>query len=76
VTRGSLHQGDASIHLTRKEIDLLLLLLEQRPNVVTKEQIYGHLWPNIFVSEASLQALVSDLREALDAGDVLIQSRL
>jgi hypothetical protein len=53
--------GDASIHLTRKEIDLLLLLLEQRPNVVTKEQIYGHLWPNIFVSEASLQALVSDL---------------
>ena len=61
-------KGDASIHLTRKEIDLLLLLLEQRPNVVTKEQIYGRLWPDIFVSEASLQALVSDLREALDAG--------
>jgi DNA-binding winged helix-turn-helix (wHTH) protein len=61
-------QGDASIHLTRKEIDLLLLLLEQRPNVVTKEQIYGRLWPDVFVSEASLQALVSDLREALDAG--------
>ena len=56
------------VHLTRKELDLLLLLLDERPNVVTKEQIYGRLWPEVFVSEASLQALVSDLREVLHTG--------
>jgi len=56
------------IHVTRKELDLLLLLLELRPNVATKEQIYARLWPDVFVSEASLQALVSDLRETLHAG--------
>jgi DNA-binding winged helix-turn-helix (wHTH) protein len=58
-----------AIHVTRKELDLLLLLLAERPNVVTKEQIYARLWPNVFVSEASLQALVSDLREILHSGD-------
>ena len=57
-----------SIHVTRKELDLLLLLLDERPNVVTKEQIYARLWPDVFVSEASLQALVSDLREILQTG--------
>ena len=56
------------VHVTRKELDLLLLLLHERPNVVTKEQIYARLWPDVFVSEASLQALVSDLREILHIG--------
>jgi len=57
-----------SIHVTRKELDLLLLLLDLRPNVVTKEQIYARMWPDVFVSQASLQALVSDLREILRTG--------
>ena len=58
-------RGDEPIHLTRKAFDLLVLLFEQRPNAVTKEEIHQRLWPETFVSESSLQALVSEVRQAL-----------
>ena len=55
-------------HLTRKAFDLLVLLIEQRPNVVPKEEIHARLWPDTFVSESSVQALISEIRQALDDG--------
>jgi DNA-binding winged helix-turn-helix (wHTH) protein len=58
----------ASVHLTRKGFDLLLLLLENRPNAVSKEQIYARVWPNTFVAESSLQTLIHEIREAIDSG--------
>jgi DNA-binding winged helix-turn-helix (wHTH) protein len=61
-----LWKESAPVHLTRKAFDLLLLLIDHRPNVVTKDQIYQRLWPDTFVSDASLQALVSEVRDALD----------
>jgi DNA-binding winged helix-turn-helix (wHTH) protein len=59
---------DASrpVHLTRKAFDLLLLLLEHRPSAVSKEQINARLWPDTFVSEASLQTLIHEIRQAID----------
>jgi len=57
----------ASVHLTRKGFDLLLLLLENRPNAVSKEQIYARVWPNTFVAESSLQSLIHEIREAIDS---------
>ena len=53
-------------HLTRKAFDLLMLLIEQRPKVVTKQEIHARLWPQTFVSESSVQALISEIRQALD----------
>ena len=58
-------RDDEPIHLTRKAFDLLVLLVEERPNAVSKEAIHQHLWPDTFVSESSLQALVSEVRQAL-----------
>ena len=55
-------------HLTRKAFDLLLLLLECRPNAVSKEQTYARLWPDTFVAESSLQTLVHEIRHAIDQG--------
>jgi DNA-binding winged helix-turn-helix (wHTH) protein len=55
-----------AVHLTRKAFDLLLLLLEHRPNAVSKEQIYTRLWPNTFVAESSLQTLIHEIRQAID----------
>lgn len=60
-----LWRGAQLFHLPRKAFDLLLLLLEHRPNAVPKEQIYARLWPDTYVSEASLQALISDIRQAI-----------
>ena len=61
--------GTSSVHLTRKAFELLSLLLENRPSVVTKEQIHARLWPETFVSESSVQALISEIRQAIDHDD-------
>src|SRR4029079_259721 len=56
-----------TVHLTTKALDLLLLLLDSRSTVVSKEQIYERLWPETFVTESSIQTLIHELREAIDA---------
>ena len=56
------------MHLTRKAFDLLLLLLECRSKVVSKDDIYARLWPDSFVTESSLQTLVHEIRHAIDQG--------
>jgi DNA-binding winged helix-turn-helix (wHTH) protein len=62
-------RGIEPVHLTKKAFDLLVLLIERRPEAVSKEDIHRHLWPDTFVSEASLQALVSEIRQAVgDSG--------
>jgi DNA-binding winged helix-turn-helix (wHTH) protein len=53
------------IHLTPKALELLALLAEKRPKPVSKEDIHERIWPGVFVSDASLTALVFDLRAAL-----------
>ena len=55
------------VHLTRKAFDLLLVLLDQRPNAVSKEQIHARLWPATFVSDASVQTLIAEIRRTIDA---------
>jgi DNA-binding winged helix-turn-helix (wHTH) protein len=62
------HRAGVQAHLTKKAFDLLVLLIEQRPTVVSKEDIHSRLWPDTFVSESSLQALISEIRQALDDG--------
>jgi DNA-binding winged helix-turn-helix (wHTH) protein len=61
-----LRLGDGAIHLTPKAFQLLELLLEKRPNAVSKSQIQARLWPATFVSEVNLATLVFELRKALN----------
>ena len=53
------------VHLTPKAMELLALLADRRPKPVPKEEIHERIWPGVFVSDASLTALVFDLRAAL-----------
>jgi DNA-binding winged helix-turn-helix (wHTH) protein len=53
-------------HLTRKAWSLLLLLIERRPDVVPKDEIFTRVWPDAFVSESSLQATIHEIRRAID----------
>ncbi len=54
-----------TIGLSPKAFELLDLLIRHRPNALSKEQIHGHLWPDTFVSDASLSNLVAELRASL-----------
>ena len=62
----SISRAEGSVHLTRKAFDVLLLLLECRSKVVSKEEIYARLWPHAFVTESSLQTLIHEIRHAID----------
>ena len=54
---------------TGKVADFLLLLVANPGEVVTKEQILDTLWPDQFVSEASISRLVSDTRQLLNTDE-------
>ena len=60
-----LRRGDADLHLTPKAFDLLVALVDARPNVVSKASLQRRLWPDTFVAEANLSNLVSEIRDTL-----------
>ena len=53
------------VPLTPKALQLLELLLEHHPAVVSREQIRDALWPDTIVSESNLASLVWELRSAI-----------
>jgi DNA-binding winged helix-turn-helix (wHTH) protein len=59
-----LDNGDP-VHLTTKAVELLRLLLYERPRVIPKDELHARLWRDTFVSDATLAGLVKELRAAL-----------
>jgi len=53
------------IHTGPKVLGLLEILLDVRPEALTKDRIHRALWPDTFVSEATLSSLVAELRAAI-----------
>lgn len=51
--------------LSLKAFQLLELLLDRRPEALAKKEILERLWPDTFVSDASLHNVVTELRAAL-----------
>jgi len=64
-----LRRDGAEIHLTPKAFDLLGVLIEHAPRVVSKAELHHAMWPKSFVSDATLVGLVKELRRALDDHD-------
>ena len=48
-----------------KAFDLLGLLLERRPEAVSRVELHERLWPDTFVSRTSLAQLINELRGLL-----------
>ncbi len=59
-----LRQGTA-VHLSPKAFELLEILVEARPRVLTKTELLERLWPQTYVVEANLSNLVAEIRAAL-----------
>lgn len=60
--------------LPPKAFLLLELLIRNRPNAVSKQEIHECLWPGTFVLDANLANLIAELRAAL--GDDARQPRI
>jgi DNA-binding winged helix-turn-helix (wHTH) protein len=63
-TRELLESG-RRVRLSPKAFDLLRLLLERRPNVVSKIEIHDRIWPGAFVGDANLSVVVAEIRQVL-----------
>jgi DNA-binding winged helix-turn-helix (wHTH) protein len=63
-TRELLEDG-RRLHVSPKGFDLLHLLLERRPSVVTKTELNARVWAGAFVGEASLSVTVAEIRQVL-----------
>jgi FHA domain/Transcriptional regulatory protein, C terminal len=62
------------IPISPKAFQLLEVLIERRPNAVSKEELQEILWPSTYVSEGNLPNLVTELRSEL--GDTPRSSRV
>jgi DNA-binding winged helix-turn-helix (wHTH) protein len=63
-TRELLREG-VRVHLSPKSFDLLQILIERRPALVTKTELQDRLWPDSVVLEANLGNAVAEIRKAL-----------
>jgi len=62
TTRRELLKHGVAVHLSPKAYELLTLLVEHRPRVLSKQELMDRLWPGTFVVEANLHVLVGELR--------------
>jgi DNA-binding winged helix-turn-helix (wHTH) protein len=61
-------EGDKPVRLGSRALEILVVLLERPGELVSKEQLMGRVWPNIFVEPANLTVHISALRRALCDG--------
>jgi len=69
-----LTRGGQIVPLEPKMFQLLEVLIQRRPNVVTNNELDELLWPNVYVARTSLTRLVSELRSLL--GDSAREPRI
>jgi DNA-binding winged helix-turn-helix (wHTH) protein len=60
-----LFRSGVAVHLSPKAFDLLEVLIHERPRALRKQELHRRLWPDSFVSDASLAMLVAEVRAAL-----------
>src|SRR5215813_2313224 len=67
VSAYELRRHGRSIRIERRPMELLILLVNRRGELVTRDQIVGHLWgPDVFIDiDASVNTVIRKVRRAL-----------
>jgi DNA-binding winged helix-turn-helix (wHTH) protein len=58
-------EEERRVHVSPKAFDLLRVLLERRPNVVSKNELHDKVWPGAFVGDANLSVVIAEIRQVL-----------
>lgn len=61
----TLKDGDRLVELTPKVFTTLLVLVENRDKVLTKDELLTLIWPSQFVDQSNLSQNISVLRKSL-----------
>lgn len=62
---GGLMSGGRNVHLTPKALAVLSFIAERPGEIVTKDQLFSAVWPEVNVGDAALVTCVQELRRAL-----------
>ena len=65
AVRREVRRGAEAVPLSPHAFALLDLLVASRPRALSKAKLLDALWPNAFVTEASLAGLVSEIRRGI-----------
>lgn len=65
LERRLLLRGQEPVQLPAKALDVLLLLIQRKGEVVTKDELMRTVWPDAFVEEGNLSQSIHILRRAL-----------
>src|SRR5260370_31511504 len=65
VQNRALRRGQEPVPLTPKAFEVLLMLVQNSGQVITKDELMQAVWPDSFVEEANLSQTVFVLRKAL-----------
>jgi predicted ATPase/DNA-binding winged helix-turn-helix (wHTH) protein len=66
VGRRSLSLGAEEVVVGSRALDLLIALVEQAGEVLSRDYLVSRVWPRTFVEDSSLRVHVAALRKALD----------
>lgn len=69
LTRGRLRAGDQEIALRPKSFEVLRHLAENAGRLVSKQELFEVVWPNVAVTDDSLVQCVRELRDKLSDTD-------
>ncbi|KNH46526.1 transcriptional regulator [Pseudomonas sp. JV414] len=61
-------EGDRSLRMGGRALDILQVLVERAGSVVSKESLIAHVWPTSVVEEINLRVHIAALRRALGDG--------
>ncbi|HYO82911.1 MAG TPA: alpha/beta fold hydrolase, partial [Bryobacteraceae bacterium] len=60
-----LWRGDQAVPLPPKSMDVLVYLAEHAGEIVTRDQLFQALWPDVFVADHALSVQILEIRKAL-----------
>jgi len=60
-----LTRGDATVRIEPKMMDVLVFLAHRAGEVVSKDDIAGAVWPQLFITESVITRAIAGLRKAL-----------
>jgi formylglycine-generating enzyme required for sulfatase activity len=69
VTRGCLRCGEEEVALRPKAFEMLRYLAENSGRLVSKQELYQAVWPDVTVSDDSITQCIRELRDKLGDND-------
>jgi predicted ATPase/DNA-binding winged helix-turn-helix (wHTH) protein len=63
-----LRRNDQPLPLGVRALDILIYLADRPGEMITKQELIGHVWSDVTVEEGSLRVHVAAIRKALDDG--------